>query len=177
MGTVTIIDDDRERMALQASLSVLGRIVAMDAVDTIGRRFAGSAPGTRVNLVGTEVTPNDGWQAEQLGALTAGLLGLNVGSAAGSDEGLTPYDPIAGVEAEVRALAANPVTPTELLSRSTFDLRLNQAQGAEERSRGRGAVVGAVGTRQQERVPGTGRERLRRGRRHLDRVPGSGAAV
>ena len=137
MGTVTIMDDDRERMALRGSLSILGRIVAMDAVDTIGSRFSASPRATKVNLVGTDVAPDGAWEAEQIGSLTAGLLGLNVGSAAAAtDADGSAHDPIAGDGAEVQALTARPIATSELLSGSAFDLRLNGPAQAEEMPEG-----------------------------------------
>ena len=129
-GTVTIMDDDREReerrQGMQASLSVLGRIVAMDAVDTIGSRFRQTPPAANVNLVGADVVRDGAWEPEQVGSLTAGLLGLDVGG--GAAGGGVHDHRFADKRTEVRPLTARPASPEQVLSRSALDLRLGEAE-------------------------------------------------
>ena len=132
-GTATIVDDDEEvvrNQALQASLSALARMVAMDAVDTIGGRFQGALPGSNVNVAGTGLALDEGPGLEVVDDLLVGLLGLNVPSAAAGETGTSGlvHD---RRETGLRPLTARPVSSLELLSRSAFDVRLDAPEDEE----------------------------------------------
>ena len=135
-STVTIVDDDREReergRALRASLSVLGRLVAIDAVDTVGSRFADTPTGQKVTLVGTDLSPDAGLAPEDVGALAASLLGVDTGGgtagAAGAGQSVHAH-PTVVVDRNLRALTARPPSPSQMLSRSAFDVRLGGPDG------------------------------------------------
>ena len=158
-GTVTITDDDTEAARSQALPMVLagvGRTLAADAVDVIGRRFA-AAPSEAQAVVGGQRLRLDPDGAADMAFGMARVLGVEVNSSAGGSgawgEPAGPrasavwrgFDSAAGPWAGTneRTWRRRQVSAAEILAGSRFELPL---RNQESRGRTTGWTLWGQGT-------------------------------